>query len=73
MGKLDADKVKVPADVLVGLIAVRDSGRTNMFDRRAVQEIALEMGHDATAFWVAETGRGEYAAGILHGFEADDE
>ena len=45
-------KIQVPAEVLVGLEAVRLSGKTNMLDAPRVIELAFEMGHDATALWV---------------------
>jgi hypothetical protein len=63
--------VRIPKDVLEGLEAVRLSGKTNTLDAPRVIEVALEMGCDATAFWVYENRR-LYAAGVLRGFEADE-
>lgn len=63
--------VRVPTEILNGLNAVRDSGKTNMFDRRRVAEIAKKMGFAAAASWVNEN-RGLYAQGIFQGFEAPD-
>ena len=54
-----------------GLEAVRLSGKTNMLDAPRVIEPALDMGHNATAFWIYEN-RPKYAEGIFRGFEAAD-
>jgi hypothetical protein len=61
-------KVKVPNEVLKGIIAVRDSGQTNMLDRPAVVQLAAEKGYDETARWI-ETYPKEYSFGVFHGFE----
>ena len=66
---MERTKVRVPADVLEGLEAVRLSGKTNMLDAPRVIELAFEMGHDATALWVYENRR-QYAEGIFRGFAA---
>lgn len=68
---MDKAKVRIPADVLEGLKAVRLSGKTNMLDAPRVIELALEMGHDAAAFWVYEC-RSKYAEGIFKGFEPEE-
>jgi len=68
---MERTKVRVPADVLEGLEAVRTSGRTNMLDAPRVIELAHEMGHYATALWVHEN-RKQYAEGIFRGFEATE-
>ena len=65
-----AKKVKIPAEVFKGIIAVRATGRTNMFDANAVAAIALELGHVDAAFWVEDkANRKAYAQGIFNGFE----
>ena len=65
--------VIVPRAVLVGILAVRDSGETNMFDADAAAKIALALGHDTAAAWIADrANRAAYAEGILRGFEAAD-
>lgn len=64
-------RVRVPADVLEGLEAVRLSGKTNMLDAPKVIELAFEMEHYATALWVHEN-RKQYAEGIFRGFEATE-
>ena len=66
-----ADKVQIPAEVLKGLEAVRQSGRTNMLDRNAVAAIALELGYVEAAFWIEDAAnRKAYAEGIFRGFIA---
>jgi len=62
-------KIIVSEDVLAGLEAVRLSGKTNMFDRPRVIELAFEMGYDAAAIWLGENKR-QYAEGIFRGFAA---
>ncbi|HEY3379235.1 MAG TPA: DUF5049 domain-containing protein [Armatimonadota bacterium] len=44
----------VPAVVLEGLEAVRQSGYTNMLDRPRVIELAEMMGYEETAAWLRE-------------------
>jgi hypothetical protein len=61
-------KVKVPNEVLKGIIAIRDCGLTNMLDRPVVVKLAAEMGFDEAARWIEAYPR-EYAQGIFHGFE----
>ena len=68
---MERTKVRVPADVLEGLEAVRLSGKTNMLAVPRVIELAFEMGHYATALWVHEN-RKQYAEGIFRGFEATE-
>jgi len=66
-----SDKVPVPPAVLQGIMAVRDSGRTNMLDRVAVAAIALELGFVEAAFWIEDpANRKAYAEGIFRGFIA---
>ncbi len=48
------------------ILAVRATGRTNMFDTNAVKSIALEMGFDELADFL-ETDRKAYARFILTG------
>lgn len=65
------DPIRVPAEVLRGLEAVRRDGRTNMFDTRRVAELAEELGYPQAAAWVRRN-RQAYAHGVLRGFAADD-
>ena len=60
-------KVKVPQKVLDGLMAVRDSGLTNMLDRPMVTRLARRMGFEDAADWV-ETYPALYARGVFEGF-----
>jgi hypothetical protein len=60
--------IRIPREVLDGIEAVRESGRTNMLDRLAVQYIANELEYFATLIWL-EDHRDDYARGLFHGFE----
>lgn len=64
---MERNKIEIPPEVLTGLEAVRLSGKTNMLDAPKVIELAFEMWHDATAFWMHENS-GQYAHGIFQGF-----
>jgi len=55
------------AEVLAGILAVRDSGLTNMFCVSDVIELAKMLGFPETASWIREN-RCEYARGIFNGF-----
>ncbi|HOF90166.1 MAG TPA: DUF5049 domain-containing protein [Armatimonadota bacterium] len=59
-------KSRVSAAVYAGLEAVRRSGKTNMFDRLWVIELAEMMGFYETAAWVREH-RGDYARVLFNG------
>ena len=61
-------KVPIPANVLEGVEAVRQSGKTNMLDVSRVIELAFEMEHYATVLWVHENRR-QYMEGLFRGFE----
>lgn len=61
------EPIIVPAAVLEGLEAVRQSGYTNMLDRPRVIELAEMMGFDETADWLRNNRR-LYAEGIFAGF-----
>ena len=64
--------VNVSQAVLDGIMAVRDSGITNMLDRPAVVRMAIEMGHAETATWI-EAHTSEYATGIIYGFNIQED
>lgn len=64
-------EVKVPQKVLDGLMAVRDSGLTNMLDRPMVARLAERMGFAEAAEWV-RGHRKEYAEGVFRGFTAHE-
>ena len=61
-------KVRVPANVLEGVEAVRLSGKTNMLDASRVIELAFEMEYYATVLWLRENRR-QYSEGLFQGFE----
>jgi len=68
-----ADPISIPPEVLEGIEAVRQSGRTNMLDRPAVAAIALELGYVDAAFWLEEkSNHSTYATGIFQGFDEED-
>lgn len=68
-----ANQIPIPAEVLKGIKAVRQSGRTNMLDRPAVAAIALELGFVDAAFWLEDkANHSAYAQGIFHGFTAQE-
>ena len=50
------------------ILAIRDSGETNMFDVRKVQEIALREGYDELLIYLADNV-GAYSRFILTGKE----
>lgn len=52
------------------ILAVRDTGRTNMFDVNAVQRIAFEMDLFELVAWI-EDHKKEYSSFILYGDEAE--
>ncbi len=59
--------VAVPREVYEGILAVRDSGLTNMLDRPRVAEIAEEMDHAEAADWIRAQKK-LYAEGVFRGF-----
>lgn len=63
--------VRVPGTVLAGLEVVRLEGRTNMFDRKAVQFYANEHRAHETVAWLEEHPA-EYSRGLFEGFIAED-
>ncbi len=63
--------VTVPAGVLEGLEAVRQSG-AHMVERTHVLVLAHRMGYRQTVRWVEEHPE-DYARGIFHEFEATPE
>ena len=50
------------------IMAIRDSGKSNMFDRCAVQRLAFEAGFYELVMYIEEHKR-EYANFILYGRE----
>ena len=65
--------VTVPQAVHEGILAVRDSGLTNMLDRPRVTKLAREMGFGEAAEWLADPANHRaYAQGIFRGFRAKE-
>ena len=67
-------QVVVPLAVYNGISAVRDSGKTNMFDLPMVTTLAKRMGFSKAAKWLADpANRRTYAEGIFRGFKPEDD
>jgi len=67
------DSIPIPPEVLEGIEAVRQSGRTNMLDRPEVAAIALELGYVDAAFWLEDkANHTAYANGIFKGFTEEE-
>jgi hypothetical protein len=66
------EKVKAPRAVIDGIETVRQTGRTNMMDRRMVQVIANELELWEVVIWLEENPK-DYGRGLFHGFVADEE
>ena len=64
--------IKVSQAVFDGITAVRDSGKTNMFDRPVVARLCMDMGYHEAALWVNDN-KTEYANSIFQGLEAVDD
>ena len=62
--------VLIPADVLDGIEAVRQEGRTNMLDYPVVIRLAREAGHHAAADWITNHVS-LYSAGLFRGFTVE--
>ena len=64
--------VPIPAEVLAGIEAVRQGGKSNMLDTLTVIALACGAGHVAAADWIA-ANPAAYTAGLFRGFVADSE
>lgn len=54
---------EVPQEIVEGLIEIRDSAMVNMFDRKGIIEVAVELGLDDTASWMRDKrNRSAYVA-----------
>lgn len=63
----------VPRNVYAGILAIRESGLTNMLDRPRVQALCKQMGFGDAAGWLADpANRKAYAEGIFRGFEPQE-
>ena len=63
--------VPIPQDVLCGIEAVRQEGRSNMLDTLRVIALACEAGHIAAADWIS-ANPAAYSAGLFRGFVAQE-
>lgn len=54
------------------LIAIRDSGETNMFDFQRVLKLAKELKYHALVGWLTRVSAETYCTGILYGFKVLD-
>jgi hypothetical protein len=63
------DPVRIPADVLEGLEAVRRHLGTNVLDVATIRYVANERGQPALAVWIHRCPE-EYGRGLLDGFQA---
>jgi hypothetical protein len=66
------EKVKAPRAVIDGIETLRQTGRTNMMDRRIVQVIANDLELWEVVIWLEDNPK-DYGRGLFHGFEADEE
>ena len=66
-GEVARHLVEVPQKVLDGIMEIRDSGQTNMCDRRTVQVIADQMEFFELVCWIEDNPK-DYRIGILRGF-----
>ena len=62
--------ILVSQDVLDGLEAVRESGKTNMIDYPMVAKLAKKMGYSETYDWII-LNPNLYGDGIFMGFEVE--
>lgn len=62
----------VTKEVLEGILAVKDSGLTNMFVISEVSRLAQGMGYKDTHAWLENpANRKEYAHGLFYGLEVE--
>ena len=68
------DPIKVPRNVHAGILAIRDSGLTNMLARPEGARLAHRMGFQEAALWLDDpANRKAYAEGVFRGFAPDDQ
>jgi hypothetical protein len=65
----ESEPVRVPADVLEGLEAVRRHLGTNVLDVATIRYFANERGRRALVVWIDRCPE-EYGRGLLGGFQA---
>jgi hypothetical protein len=68
-GMSKREPVRVPADVLEGLEAVRRHTGTDVLDVATIRYLAIERGQRTLAVWIHRHPE-EYGRGLLDGFQA---
>ena len=63
------EPVRIPAEVLEGLEAVRRHAGTDVLDVATVRYLAIERGKRTLAVWI-DKHQEEYSRGLLDGFQA---
>jgi hypothetical protein len=66
----EGEPVRVPADVLEGLEAVRRHAGTHVLDVATIRYLANERGQRTLAVWINRHPE-EYGRGLLDGFQAE--
>ena len=69
-GVSEGEPVRVPADVLEGLEAVRRYAGTDVLDVATLRYLANERGRRTLAVWINRHPE-EYGRGLLDGFQAE--
>jgi hypothetical protein len=69
-GVSEGEPVRVPADVLEGLEAVRRHAGTHVLDVATVRHLANERGRPTLVVWIDRHPE-EYGRGLLDGFQAE--
>lgn len=64
--------IKVPSEVLEGIMVVKDTGALNMFDYVGVMKLAESLGYPQTAEWMRNNKKA-YSEGIFVGFDIEEE
>ncbi len=63
--------ITVPSDVHKGILAVRESGKTNMLDYNMVAKLAAKMDYPAATIWIIDN-HSDYGKGIFQGFKTEE-
>lgn len=66
------ERVMVSPAVYKGIMAVRDTGKTNMLDRPRVARMARQMDYREAADWISANKK-EYARAIFAGLSTPEE
>lgn len=63
--------VEVPADVLKGIVVIRESGAVNMFSVNEVAQLCRKFGYRKSSKWILEDSE-RYGRLILEGPAGDE-